>query len=83
MYIYPSVEKRIMEGEEDMPDNSGNSEMRYISLELMKIAQRSGRAFEDVAKEYIENTARLAEMIAGETPSNAPSKKGEFSRQQK
>lgn len=83
MYIYPSEENVCMEGEEDMPENSGNSEMRYIALELMKLAQKSGRGFEEVAQEYIKNTARLAEMIAGETPARAAGRKGERSRQQK
>jgi hypothetical protein len=83
MYIYPSEEKIAMEGEEDVPENSGNSEMRYIALELMKLAQKSGRSFDEVAREYIENAARLAEMIAGETPAKLPRRKGEQSRQQR
>ncbi len=54
-----------MDGEEDEA-YSANSEMRYISLELMKLAQKSGKTFEQVAVEYIENTSRLQEMIMGE-----------------
>lgn len=54
-----------MEGEDD-ESYSANSEMRYISLELMKLAQKSGKTFEQVARDYIENTARLQEMILGE-----------------
>lgn len=61
-----------MEGEDDEA-YSANSEMRYISLELMKLAQKSGKSFEQVACEYIANTARLQEMILGE---DEPAKRG-------
>ena len=84
MYIYPSAEKGNMEGEEDGLDNSSNSEIRYITLELMKLAQKSGRSFEQVADEFMLNAERLQEMISGETePSKTARKKVEYSRQQK
>ena len=73
-----------MEGEEDGLDGSSNSEIRYIALELMKLAAKSGRGFEEVAAEYIANAERLQEMISGETgPSKAAKKQGQFSKQQK
>jgi hypothetical protein len=54
-----------MEGEDDL-QATANAEMRYIALELMKIAQKSGRSFEEVAREYLENAELLQKMIAGE-----------------
>ena len=72
-----------MEGE-DEEGYSANSEMRYISLELMKLAQKSGRTFEQVAAEYIENTARLQEMIIGaEEAHPSQKKKGSSTRENK
>jgi len=72
-----------MEGEDDEA-YSANSEMRYISLELMKLAQKSGQTFEQVAAEYIANTARLQEMIMGEEPAPQPQKKkGSSTRENK
>jgi len=59
---------------EDDEAYSANSEMRYISLELMKLAQKSGKPFAQVAREYIENTALLQEMIIG--AEEAPAKRG-------
>ncbi|MCX6777688.1 MAG: hypothetical protein NT157_02275 [Candidatus Micrarchaeota archaeon] len=40
-----------------------NSEMRYISLELMKIASKDGRSFEEVAEEFVSNVYRLETII--------------------
>ena len=71
-----------MEDEGD-EGNGANSEMRYISLELMKLAQKSGKTFEQVAKEYMENTARLQEMILGEDEAPAKQGKAVKTRQQK
>ena len=72
-----------MEGEDDEA-YSANSEMRYISLELMKLAQKSGRTFEQVAREYMENTELLQEMIMGEEAAPLPSKKkGSSTRENK
>jgi len=60
---------------EDDESYSANSEMRYISLELMKLAQKSGRSFREVAAEYMKNTALLQEMIIGEEVAPSSSKK--------
>ncbi len=42
---------------------SANSEVRYISLELMKIASREKRSFEEVAKEFVDNVYYLHTLI--------------------
>ena len=52
--------------EDDGAGSAANSEIRYIALELMKIAQKSGRKFEDVAAEDMRNAEKLSSMIAGE-----------------
>jgi hypothetical protein len=72
-----------MEGEDD-EGYSANSEMRYIALELMKLAQQSGKSFGQVASEYIENTARLQEMIiGGQEARPSQKKKGTSTRENK
>ncbi|MFA5929363.1 MAG: hypothetical protein WC861_00610 [Candidatus Micrarchaeia archaeon] len=69
---------------EDEDSLSANSEMRYISLELMKLAQKSGKTFEQVAREYMKNTELLQEMIIGEDEANtSQKKKGSSSRENK
>jgi hypothetical protein len=74
---------KTMEGEDD-EGISANSEMRYISLELMKLAQKSGKSFEQVAQEYMENTALLQDMIIGAEEAIFPQrKKGSSSRENK
>jgi hypothetical protein len=40
-----------------------SSEMRYIALELMKIAAQRKTTFRKVAEEYISNTYLLNSMI--------------------
>ncbi|MCX6769612.1 MAG: hypothetical protein NT051_02945 [Candidatus Micrarchaeota archaeon] len=57
-----------MEHEEN-DESAANSEMRYITLELMKLAQKSGRSFAEVAEEYLKNAHKLQRMIAGEKAS--------------
>jgi hypothetical protein len=42
---------------------SVNSEIRYISLELMKIASREKRSFKEIAEEYVENVYFMHSMI--------------------
>jgi len=42
-----------------------NSEMRFITLELMKLAQKKKKSFREVAKEFIENVYCLEGMIKG------------------
>ena len=62
-----------MEHEEN-DESAANSEMRYITLELMKLAQKSGRSFADVAGEYLKNAHKLQRMIAGEKATPAKRK---------
>lgn len=40
-----------------------NSEMRFITLELMKIAQKEKKSFKEVASEFIKNVYLLDGMI--------------------
>ena len=69
---------------EDEDSLSANSEMRYISLELMKLAQKSGKSFREVAAEYMKNTALLQDMIMGEDVAPSSSKKkGSSTRENK
>jgi hypothetical protein len=52
---------------EDM--ESVNSELRYITIELMKIAAQRKQPFAEVAKEFLQNTnllQRMIEMAEGE-----------------
>ncbi|VVC01645.1 Uncharacterised protein [uncultured archaeon] len=51
-----------MEEDEDSA-SAANSEIRFLTLELMKLAQKSGRGFEEVAGEYLKNGERLQEML--------------------
>ena len=81
--VSPNGNGRFMDSEDDEAI-SANSEMRYISLELMKLAQKSGKTFEQVAKEYIENTARLQDMIMSEEEAHpSQKKKGTSTRENK
>jgi hypothetical protein len=69
-----------MEDEENK--SAANSEIRFITLELMKIAQRSGRSFSQVALEYLNNTVKMQMMIYGEEERVAQrAKRGALSRQ--
>ncbi|MEM2974145.1 MAG: hypothetical protein QW112_00750 [Candidatus Micrarchaeia archaeon] len=43
-----------------------NTEIRYITVELMKIAAKRKVSFESVAKEFLENAYLLHEMIGKE-----------------
>ena len=63
-----------MEEEEELP-STANSEIRFITLELMRLAQKSGRSFDDVAVEFIGNTVKLQDMIAGAAEGDLPSPK--------
>jgi|GEM_PF-1770239 len=63
-----------MEDEEEMPSGA-NSEIRFIALELMRLAQKSNRSFDEVASEFIENTVKLQDMIAVAADDGAPSAK--------
>lgn len=69
-----------MESEEDMP-STANSEIRFITLELMRLAQKSGRSFDEVAVEFIENTLKMQDMIAASSDDGMPpAKAGRKSR---
>lgn len=46
---------------EDM--ESVNSELRYITIELMKIAAQKKMPFDEVAREFLGNTMMLQKMI--------------------
>lgn len=72
-----------MEGEEEFdPKGAANAELRYITLELMKIAQKSGKGFREVAEEYLDNASMLSDMITGEQEGEAsPSKKATYTRE--
>ncbi len=47
-------------------EESSNSELRYLTLELMKLAYRQGKRFEEVAAEYIRNVYLLKSLIERE-----------------
>jgi len=66
--------------EEIEEETSSNSEMRFISLELMKLAQSSGKSFKKVAREYIKNTCSLQRMLSG-TGTKKKAKLGEKARE--
>ncbi|NYZ76420.1 hypothetical protein H0N98_04175 [Candidatus Micrarchaeota archaeon] len=40
-----------------------NSEMRFITLELMKLAQEKKKSFREVAREFISNVYTLDRMV--------------------
>ncbi|MFH1447716.1 MAG: hypothetical protein ABIG39_02535 [Candidatus Micrarchaeota archaeon] len=42
---------------------SANSEVRYISLELMKIACKEKRSFKEVAHEFVDNVYYIHMLI--------------------
>lgn len=45
-------------------DRTGaNSELRYITLELMKLAQKRKSTFRRVAAEFVENAYDLSELL--------------------
>ncbi len=48
--------------EEDLA--SINSELRFLSLELMKIATERNVSFDEILKEYIKNTFKLQKTLA-------------------
>ncbi|MCX8194778.1 MAG: hypothetical protein N3G22_01580 [Candidatus Micrarchaeota archaeon] len=52
--------------EERESESAANSEIRFITLELMKLAQRSGKTFDEVAAEYMRNAEKLQLMLRQE-----------------
>jgi len=44
-------------------DDSTNSEIRYITIELMKIATQKGVTFEEASREFLKNAVFLKRLI--------------------
>ena len=63
-YIYFDLIKRIMEEERA----NANSELRYIALELTKMAQKQKRPFKAVAADYMMNVFELENMLHAVPP---------------
>jgi hypothetical protein len=61
--------------EEDEIPSTANSEIRFITLELMRLAQKSGRNFDEVAEEFIRNTVHMQDLITGAADDDAPAGK--------
>lgn len=49
-----------------------NSEMRYMTLELMKIASKKRKPFSHVASEFVQNVYRLKHAIKAGSRKKAP-----------
>jgi hypothetical protein len=64
-------------------DNSSNSEIRYIALELMRIAYKSGKTFDEVAEEYMKNTYKLQKLIADDGEEIASKAKAGANKEEK
>ena len=47
-------------------DEDTNAELRYITLELMKLSILVGRPFKKVAKEFVHNVRFLKQIIEEE-----------------
>lgn len=54
-------------------DESTNSEIRYITIELMKIAHMSDKKFDLVCEEFVENTIKFKESIKTKAMGNSES----------
>lgn len=50
---------------------AANSELRYITLELMKLAQKRSIPFEQISEEYVQNTFNLKTAIDKESSEKA------------
>jgi hypothetical protein len=48
-----------------------NSELRFIAMELTKIAEKRKRPFKAVAAEYIHNVYELDEMLRSTPPARS------------
>ncbi|MBS3069418.1 hypothetical protein J4441_03580 [Candidatus Micrarchaeota archaeon] len=53
-----------MANQQEEERGSANSELRFITLDLMKIAQRRKMAFEKVAQEFVSNVYSLEQMLS-------------------
>lgn len=51
---------------------STNSELRFITLELMKLAEKRGATFKEIAKEYVENVLMMQKLIDSSSDSAKP-----------
>jgi hypothetical protein len=58
--IFFCGEREVMYDEEVA---SINSEMRFITLELMKLAQKRRKSFKHVAREFISNVYTLDKLV--------------------
>lgn len=47
----------------DEESASANSELRYITLELMKIANKKKKRFKEVARDFIRNVYSLRRLV--------------------
>ncbi len=56
-----------MEFDED-EEYSANSELRYLTLELMKIAISEHKTFKEVVHEFIDNVFYLKNVISKKQP---------------
>ncbi|MGB9577044.1 MAG: hypothetical protein ACP5O3_00295 [Candidatus Micrarchaeia archaeon] len=54
-----------IEGGQESEEAVINSELRFITLELMKIAALRGCSFSEVAKEFFANASRLHSALRG------------------
>jgi len=43
---------------------STNTELRYLTLELMKLAQKNNTSFEVVVKKYVQNVKIMQQLIS-------------------
>ena len=59
---------------------SVNSEMRFIALELMKLAEKKKMSFEEVADEFISNVLVLDKIIKESSMRGARSRVKQLAR---
>ncbi|MBI4399742.1 hypothetical protein HY570_03250 [Candidatus Micrarchaeota archaeon] len=62
--------------EEDIA--SINAEMRYITIELMKLAAKKNKSFDEIAREFIGNVYRLNRVISYKAKRNR--KKAQYNK---
>lgn len=67
--------------DEEDSQSAANSELRFIALELMRLAQKSGKSFEQVAREFVQNTCLLQELVSGEGEKPSRRRRGVSARQ--
>ena len=52
-----------------------NSELRFIAMELTKIAEKRKRPFKAIAAEYIHNVYELDEMLRSTPPTRSQARR--------